>query len=467
MSKGTMPMPQPQAQEALGKERISKLILRFSVPAIVSMVVNALYNIVDQYFIGNGIGELGMAATNIAFPLTTLGTALALLLGIGGASNFNLHQGRGNPEQAGFIAGNCLSLVTLLGVGLGILCGIFLQPMLVAFGATEAILPYARPYTAIIVLGLPFMIFTTAACHMIRADGSPRYAMIVMVSGAVFNVIFDPIFLFVFDMGIEGIAWATTLGQILTAILAAVYLARGLRSVSLTPKEFRPRLSYAKAIAALGSASCFNQLAMTVVQIALNNSLRHYGGLSVYGSEIPLACVGALSKLNVLFMAFVIGVAQGNQPIISYNYGAKNYARVREALRIALIAATALSFLAFALFQGMPRQALGLFGKQNSALYFEFGTRYLRIYMLLTFLNGIQPVASNFFTSIGKAKVGLFLSMTRQILFLLPLILIIPLLFGIDGLLFAGPLADLVSFVAAILLIRRELSTIRRLEAAA
>nr|HML49279.1 MATE family efflux transporter [Clostridia bacterium] len=342
--------------------------------------------------------------------------------------------------------------------------GVALRPMLTAFGATESIMPYALPYTAIIVLGLPFMVFTTGAAHMIRADGSPRYAMGIMVSGAVFNVIFDPVFLFVFDMGIEGIAWATTLGQILTAILAAVYLARGMRSVSLTRREMRPRLSHAKAIAALGSASCFNQLAMTVVQIALNNSLRHYGALSAYGSEIPLACVGALSKLNVLFMAFVIGISQGNQPIISYNYGAENHARVREALRIAITAATACSLLAFALFQGLPRQALALFGKQNSAAYFEFGIRYLRIYMLLTFLNGIQPVVSNFFTSIGKAKTGLFLSMTRQILFLLPLILLFPLLFGIDGLLYAGPLADLASFIAAILLMRRELALMRKLE---
>ncbi|MDL2289641.1 MATE family efflux transporter [Clostridia bacterium OttesenSCG-928-F22] len=454
---------QPKANP-LGTEPIGKLIIRFAIPAVIALLVNAIYNIVDQIFIGNSdIGMFGIAATNVAFPLVTIGTSLALLFGIGGAANFNLSLGRKEYEKASLSAGNALSLLTIFGLGVGLIASIFLLPMLNIFGATSDIMPLATSYTRIIAIGIPFMIFTTGACQLIRADGSPTYSMMCLVSGAVFNLVFDPIFLYVFNMGIEGIALATILGQLLTSIIALVYMLKRFKSVPLKAQHLRIKLEYFKMIISLGMASFFNQIAMTVVQIALNNTLRHYGALSKYGSEIPLACVGAISKVNILFMAFTIGIAQACQPINGYNYGAKNYARVRQTLRLALTAATTISVIVFLVFQIFPREVISIFGP-GSEEYFEFAVRYLRIYMFMTFANGIQPITSNFFTSIGKAKISLFIAMTRQVIFLLPLLLILPLSMGIDGVTFAGPIADAAAAILACTFIAREFRKIKKLE---
>lgn len=452
-------------ENPLGTQPVAKLILRFSVPAIISMLVNAIYNIVDQIFIGQGIGMLGMAATNVAFPLTTISTAIALLIGVGGASNFSLLLGQGKREEAASIIGNALFYLTVSGVALALVCFAFLEPLLLAFGATEQVMPYAIPYTMVIVLGLPFAIFSTGACHIIRADGAPRFSMLCMLAGAVFNLIFDPIFIFVFDWGISGIAWATTLGQVLSAAIALLYLRKNLRSAPLTRKSFRPQGRCLRAIAALGMASCFNQLAITAMQITLNNTMRHYGAASIYGSEIPLAIAGVISKINMLSMGFCIGIAQGCQPIHGYNFGAGNYARVRETLKKAITAATIISVFFFALFQLFPRQLLSIFG-DGSEEYFAFGTRYFRIFMFMTFANGIQPVTANFFTSIGKATRGLFMSLTRQVLLLIPLILLLPMLFGIDGIMYAAPVADAGAFILAALFIFREMRTMGKEDAA-
>lgn len=440
----------------LGTKPIGGLVVKYSVPVIISLLVNAVYNIVDQIFIGQGIGILGMAATNVAFPLTTISTAIALLLGVGGAANFNLCLGAGNKSKAGYFAGNAISLLAILGTVVGVVVLLFLQPLLVLFGATANVMPYAMPYTVIIAIGIPFTVFSTGASNLIRADGAPNYAMICMLAGAVFNLIFDPVFLFVFDMGIEGIALATTLGQVLSSVLALLYFVRRFQSVPLKKEYFRPRWTYAKVVFSLGVASCLNQLSMTVVQIALNNTMRHYGAQTHYGSDIPIAAVGAISKVMILLMAFTIGLAQGCQPINSFNYGARQYGRVKQTLKTSLAIAMAISVLSFLAYQLFPRQLIGIFG-EGTPEYFEFAISYMRIYMFMTFLNGIQPITANFLTSIGKAKVGVFISLTRQILFLLPLILIFPMVWGLNGVLYAGPIADLASAVVSAVLIVREL----------
>lgn len=453
----------PAGANPLGTDKISSLILKFSVPAVISMIVNAIYNMVDQVFIGHGIGMTGIAATNIAFPITTICTAAALLMGVGGASNFNLRLGEGKKDEASHIAGNTLSMMAIIGVSICALVLLFLDSMLVFFGATETVLPLALSYTAIIAPGIPFLIFSTGASNLIRADGSPTYAMGCIMAGAIFNLIFDPIFLFVFDMGIAGIALATTLGQILSCAIAVVYLVRRFHTVPLRATHLRPRARYVKAICALGMAACFNQLAMTVVQITLNNILRYYGAQSPYGSDIPLAAVGAISKLNILFMSFTIGIAQGCQPIISYNYGARQYQRAKATYKTALIASAIIATIAFAIFELFPSQLMSVFG-ENDPLYLEFSVRYFRIFMLMTFLNGIQPVSANFLTSIGKARRGILISLTRQILFLLPLLLILPLFFGIDGVMYAGPISDAAAALVSLLLIRSEMRNITGLE---
>ncbi|MGI6152598.1 MAG: MATE family efflux transporter [Christensenellaceae bacterium] len=449
-------------QNPLATEPVGKLILKFSVPSIISMIVNALYNMIDQIFIGQGIGMLGNAATNVAFPLTTISTAIALLVGIGSASNFNLRLGAGRKKQAARFMASGLSLSILFGTVLAVIVAIFMEPLLYAFGATEAVMPYAHPYTSIITLGIPFLVFSTAASNLIRAAGSPKYAMACIISGAIFNIIFDPIFMFGLDMGIEGIAWATTLGQVLSTGIAVAYFIR-LKAIRFKRKYFLPHKAFTSKIMALGSASCFNQLAITVVQIALNNTLTYYGGMSAYGSEAPLAAAGVITKINMIFLSFAIGVAQGCQPINGFNYGAKNYARVRETIKKATIAVLVIGCIAFACFQLFPRQITLIFG-EGSDEYFTFAERFLRIFMMMTFVNGIQPVAANFFTSIGKARKGIFISLTRQIIFLLPLVLILPVFMGVEGIVYAGPIADGVSAMLAILFIYRETKELRALE---
>lgn len=448
-----------KAVSPLATVPVSGLLVKFAVPSIVGMLVGALYNIVDQIFIGQSMGVLGNAATNVAFPITTICLSLILLLGVGSASNFNLAMGRGEPEKAGHIAGNAISYMIILGILLCVMIRIFLEPLMHAFGATDKVLSYALTYAGITSLGIPFLMLANGTSHLIRADGSPTYSMAYMIVGAVANTILDPIFIFVFDMGIAGAAWATVISQVISCLLAVRYLWN-FRTVKLVKEYFIPRFQYAKAIVSLGSASCFNQLAMALMQIVMNNTLTYYGAQSIYGSEIPLACVGVITKVNVLLISFIIGIAQGSQPIIGFNYGAKNYGRVRETYQKAILAVTGISVAGFLLFQLFPRQIIQIFG-EGDELYYQFASHYFRVFMIFTFLNGVQPTTSNFFTSIGKASRGILLSLTRQILFLLPLVLILPALFGIDGVMYAGPVADFASFLLAVLLVSRELKRMK------
>lgn len=449
-----MEQVQENRQNPLGTEPIGKLLPRFAIPAVISMLVSALYNIVDQIFIGQGVGMYGNAATNVAFPLTTLATSLGLLLGIGGASNFNLEIGRGNDDKARGIAGSAFGSLLIAGIAICVLARIFLRPLIILFGATPVVMDYAMDYVGITSLGMPFYILTIGGNHLIRADGSPTYSMGAMVSGAVVNTILDPLFIFGFHMGIAGAAWATVIGQVLSAVLVFVYLPR-FKTVRLSLRGFLPRGKCVLAIASLGAASCFNQLAMTVTQIVMNNVLRSYGEASVYGSDIPLAVVGIVAKVNMVFMAIVIGISQGAQPIFGFNYGAEKYGRVRATYRCAGTAATAIAVIAFLGFQIFPRQITSMFGS-GEELYYQFSIQYFRTFMFCTFINGLQPLTANFFTSIGKSTRGILLSMTRQLIFLVPLVVILPMLMGIDGVIYAGPVADGAAGILAIYMVWKE-----------
>lgn len=451
------------AENPLASGPLGKTIAKFAVPAIISGLVSAAYNIADQIFIGRSVGLLGNAATNVAFPIVTLSTSLLLLFGIGSASNFSLELGNGRRDEAVQILGNGISLLIASGVLLMAVVLIFLKPLLIAFGATEKVLPYALIYTGITVFSIPFHTIGIGSGHLIRADGSPAYAMAVTVSGAVLNCILDPLLIFGFGLGIAGAAYATVAGELASSLLALYYYLKKFKTARLKRSDFCLSFGRIKMIASLGAAACFNQLAMSVMQITLNNTLRKYGAASVYGSDIPLACVGVISKVNVLFISVVLGIAQGCQPIFGFNYGAKNYSRVRETYRKAVLTVTGICIATFLCFQTFPRQIVSIFG-EGTALYFEFAEKYLRIYLLFTFLNGIQPLTSNFFTSIGKAKLGIAMSLTRQFIFLIPLILILPMFFGIDGVLFAGPIADAAAVALTIYFALREMKTMRMLE---
>ena len=438
----------------LGSAPIGKLMVKFAIPSIVAMLVGALYNIVDQLFIGHAIGTLGNAATNIAFPFTTSCLALALLFGIGGASCFNLNLGKGNKEEAPYFVGNAVTMLIFWGTVLLLVSQLFLEPLLILFGSPQDVLPYAIPYVRITSIGFPFLLLGTGGGHLMRADGSPKMTMISNITGAVINVVLDALFVLVFHWGMEGAALATIIGQAASAGIFLNYL-RHFKTVELEKEHFIPHMKYVKDIVAIGMASFFNQLAMMLVQIVLNNSLKHYGALSVYGESIPIACAGIVMKVNQIFFSVIIGIAQGSQPIESFNYGAGNYKRVRDAYKLASIAGGAISLVSFVIFQTMPRQLLALFG-EGSPEYFEFGIKTFRVMLLFTCLNFMQPITSTFFTSIGKSIKGVFLSMTRQILFLLPLVLFLPTIFGIDGVLYAGPIADVMSCICAIIMVTLE-----------
>ena len=413
----------------LGAEPVSSLMVRFAVPSIVAMLVSALYNIVDQLFIGQAVGTLGNAATNVAFPLTTSCVALALMFGIGGASCFNLNMGRGNRDQAIYFVGNALVCLAGSGLLLCILTQIFMEPLLILFGAPDNVLPYAETYVRITAVGFPFLILTTGGCHLIRADGSPQMAMICNLTGAIINTILDALFTMVFH-------WGNLLH---------------FKTMPLLPEHFRLQAAYVKRTAQIGLASFFNQIAMMIVQVVLNNSLTYYGARSIYGEAIPLACAGIVIKVNQVFFSIVIGLAQGSQPVESFNYGAEKYDRVRQAYRLAATAGVIISVISFALFQIFPRQILSLFGT-GTAEYFDFGVRFFRIYLFFIWLDALQPITSTFFTSIGKPAKGIFLSLTRQIIFFVPLLLILPLFMGVDGCIYTGPIADFVAAMVTIVM---------------
>lgn len=446
-------------ENPLGYEKISKLLKGFAFPSITATLVSSLYNIVDQIFIGQGVGYLGNAATNVSYPLSTICLAIALLIGIGSSSRFSICLGRKDTKQAGKIVGNGILLMTFMGILYLILGEMFLTPLLNIFGSTREVLPYARQYAGIVLLGMPFLILTNGICALIRADGSPRYSMICMASGAVVNTLLDPVFIFVFHWGIFGAALATILGQILSFIIAIRYLWR-FQTIKLSRECFQIDVGDCLRTCYAGISSSVNQLAITAVQVVLNNSLTYYGTLSSYGEDIPLAACGIVMKTNAILLSIIIGLSQGVQPIIGYNFGARKYDRVKQAYRLAIQWNLVVSAIGFILFQFFPRPIISLFGS-GEPLYFEFAVLFMRTFLFMVAVNGIQLLSSNFFTAIGKAMKGLLLSLTRQVFFLIPLILILPLRFGIFGVLLAAPVADFAAFVVSAALVRREFGRLK------
>lgn len=442
-------------ENPLGVLPIRRLLLKFTVPSIIAMLTSALYNIVDQYFIGNSVGELGNAATNIAFPLSTCCIAVALLFGIGGAAAFNLAKGSGDDETAVYYMGNAVTGMLALGTLLLVITQLFLDPMLRFFGAPESVMGYARTYVSITSIGFPMLIISSGGGHLIRADGSPNFSMLCNVAGAVINTVLDALFVFGFDMGMAGAALATIIGQYVSGFLAIRYLSR-CRTVTVRLKHLRPHRKYLARVASLGAAACSNQLAMMVVQLVMNKSLTYYGGQSSYGEEVPLACAGIISKVNQVYFSFIIGLSQGLQPVVSFNYGARRYGRVKRAYLTSAAIGFAISAAAFALFQLIPRRIILIFG-EGSEEYIAFAVSYFRVFLFFTFVNFLQPLTSNYFTAIGKPLKGMFLSLTRQIIFLLPLIVVLPMLIGIDGILYAGPVADGMAAAVSFLMAAREL----------
>lgn len=425
----------------LANAPVSALIARFAFPAILANLTGSLYNIADQIFIGQKLGTVGNAATNIAFPLVLLMVTFSTMIGSGGASKFSLYQGAGREDRAGGIVGTSLIALAVSGIFLMTVTLIFLRPLMVLFGAKGKTLTLATEYTRVIAFGMPFQVFGAGASMFIRADGSPGYAMASTLIGAVLNVILDPVFIFGLDMGLTGAALATVIGQIISAGIALVYF-RNFRSVKLAKDAYTLRFSELREICILGLPAGLMQIAVMVSQIVMNNTLGFYGEQTVYGRDVPLAVSGVVTKINSIFTAAIMGICQSCQPVFGFNYGAKNFSRVKQTFRTTAVIVTAISSASFILFQLFPKQILEIF-QQGDESYLTFGTAYLRVFMSAIAVNGFTILASNFFPSIGMAKEGMIASLSRQVFFQLPLILVFPMIWGLNGVLYAGPVSDI------------------------
>ena len=434
-------------ENILGTEKIGKLIRKFSIPCIISMLVNSLYNIVDQIFIGWGVGYLGNGATNIVFPIVVICLAFSLMFGDGTSAYLSLKLGEKKEKEAAKGVANGILTVTVVALLFCIVTLIFLPQLLNLFGCTDALRSYAFTYGSIIAMGIPFMMIGTTLNSIIRADGSPKYAMISMVLGAVLNIALDPIFIFVLKMGVAGAAIATIFSQFVTFVINALYIKK-FKTIKISKDLFKPQFRTIRKISMLGISSFINQMSIVLVIAVENNLLAKYGAISKYGADIPITVLGIVMKISQILNSIVIGIAVGAQPIFGYNFGAKNFDRVRSALKKVLGISVTISTIAFILFQTIPDKLISIFGSGDE-LYLEFACITFRIYLMLCIANGIQIPAGIFFQAIGKSSKSAILSLSRQVAFLLPAMIVLGNIFGIMGVLYSGPFADGLAFVLA------------------
>ena len=437
-------------ENILGTEKIGKLIKKFAVPSIISLVVNSLYNIVDQIFIG--------WATNIIFPLTVVCLAFALCFGDGASAYLSLKLGEKKKKEASKGVANSIVVSIIIAVALCAISLIFLPQLLNIFGCTDALREYATEYGYIIVMGLPFMMIGTTLNSVIRADGSPKYAMASMLAGAILNIILDPIFIFVFNMGVAGAAIATVISQILGFIINIAYLKR-LKSIELNKDDFKVQPKVAIRVASLGISSFITQMSIVVVVAVQNNLLRKYGVNSRFGAEIPITVFGIVMKISQIVYSIIIGVAAGSQPILGYNYGAGKYDRVKQTLKTVLTINVVISIISFILYQTIPDKLISIFGSGDSN-YMEFACMTFRTYLMLCVFNGVQISSGIFFQAIGKSAKSAILSLSRQIIILVPAFFMLGHLFGIEGILCAGPVADGIAFAVATTLLVFEMKNL-------
>lgn len=437
----------------LGTEPIGKLLIKFSIPAIIGMLVNALYNMVDRIYIGQGVGTKAIAGLTIAFPIMMMIIAFGLLIGTGGTSLISIHLGKGEKEEAELILGNATTLLFVIGILYTIVGLIIKEPLLRMFGASQDILPYADQYLSIILYGVLFQMVSMGMNNFIRADGNPKMAMLTMIIGAGLNIVLDPIFIFVFKMGVRGAATATIISQFVSAIWVLYYFLGGKSTVRVHKKNFRLRRRVVFRIFAIGSAPFAIQVAASIISIIYNKSLNHYGG------DLAITIYGIISSIMMLTLMPIFGINQGAQPIIGYNYGAKQYSRVKTTLKYAVVAATAIVVFSFIVSRVSPEMLIMMFNAKDQELI-RVGSKSLTIFMTMFPVVGFQIVSSTYFQAVGKAKHALVLSTSRQILFLIPLLLILPRIYGLYGIWYAAPTADLIAFMVTTIFIIKELKSL-------
>jgi putative MATE family efflux protein len=422
----------------LGEESIAKLLIKFSIPAIVGMLVNALYNIVDRIFVGRGVSKLALTAITVSFPISLMIMAFGMLVGIGAGAIISIKLGQQKKDEAENILGNSFMLIIIVSILVTIVGIIFLEPLLKVFGASEEALPLAKQFTSIILLGAVLQNIGFGLNNIIRSEGNPKIAMNTMLIGVFLNIIFNPIFIFVFKFGIGGSALATIVSQSVCSIWVLFYFLKGNSVLKIKSRYFKIKAHIVKQIFLIGMSPFLMQITASIVTIFLNNAL------STYGGDNAIAAMGAITSVSMLILMPIFGINQGAQPIIGYNYGAKNYKRVNEALKLAVVAASLIATTGFILIEIFPKEIISIFSKGSGELL-NVGSRGLRIYLIMLPLIGFQIVCSNYFQAVGKAKVSIFLSLSRQVIILLPLIIILPRFFKLDGVWIAGPISDFLS----------------------
>lgn len=443
----------------LAKDKINKLILSFAIPCVISMLINSVYNIVDQIFIGKGVGTLGNAATNVIFPLVIIFNALAGLVGNGAAANLSLKLGENKKDDASKSIGQAVSLTMLIAVLVSVIAYIFLPQLVYLFGCTESVYEYAIDYGRIIVLGAPFMLIYSSLSSIIRADGSPKYSMVMLVIGAVINIILDPIFIFSLGMGVKGGALATVIGQIVSFVIAVLYL-RKVKSVKLEKKDFKLDKDVFR-ILSLGLSSFITQATILVLFIFMNNIMTKLGAKSKFGSDIPLSVYGVISKINSLYISTVLGISIGSQPIIGFNYGAGNELRVKETIKKVLKINFIVGIFFNLIFLLFPRQIAGIFISTSDPsynLFMEFATIMCHSFLLVIVLNALEMTTSIVIQSLGNVIKSTAVTFIRQIILLIPISLLLAFVFnkGIYGVLYAGCIADIICFIITIFILKSE-----------
>lgn len=428
-------------------------MMKFSVPCIMSLLVSSLYNIVDQIFIGHGVGYLGNGATNVVFPITVIALAMALMVGDGCAAHLSLCLGRGKTEEAEKSAGTAITVSVLAGIVMMVLFLACTEIILSLFGATENNIEYAREYFRVIAIGVPFYVFTNAMNSIIRADGSPKFAMFSTLIGCIINCIFDPIAIFALHWGMFGAALATILGQIVTALLAAWYMMH-CKSFRLRVKDLFSGFSVVLKYLPLGFSSFLTQASIVVTMGVMNNALVRYGSVSEYGADIPLTVFGIVMKVFQIVISFAIGIAAGSQPIVGFNYGAKHYDRVKNIYKTMIRAELVISVIAMLAFEIFPMPIISIFGSESN-LYNQFAVFTFRLYLSTIILCCIQKATSVFLQSLGKTVTSFALSLTRDIVVNIGVVLILPHYIGLTGTLLSAPIADIVSFALVILMMRK------------
>ncbi|MCM1193766.1 MAG: cytidylate kinase family protein [Blautia sp.] len=437
----------------LGKERVSRLLLKFAIPSTLALIISCLYNIVDQIFVGNGVGYLGNAATGIVFPITVIGWGASVLFGDGMATYLSLSQGKGETSTVGRSVANSILGSFLSGVIIIAVCYALGDNIFYALGATDATIGLTRDYGHIIFAMMPLALVQNTMASIIRADGSPKYSMAAMMAGAVFNMIGDPVAIFVLDWGIKGAAIATIIGQFISFLICFAYLWRS-RVFRVKPADFIPRWEYLRPVLPLGAGSFLTQLCIVATTIANNILLKSYGARSEYGPDIPLSAFVVIIKLFQIILNIACGITAGALPIMGYNYGARLYRRVKECFKLVVLSTLTVTVIATVLFESIPLVFVRMFGSGNEEMYTTFAVSCLRIYLSLVIFTCLQKACAMFLQSIGHAKAAVPLSVLRDIL-LIVLAIVMPMGMGIMGILWSAPVADVIAMVITAAVVAR------------